>query len=491
MQHPQKKKVLRKSRRWLLTALLLTALAVSAAFVMVVPQIIRSHPAHVPDIPESGFRSIRTTPAEQIASVTIMPPGEESYTLIMHGGTLMLETPKGLTDINDRYAADVLEAVTQIAAQMMVAENADDVEEHLGEMGLRPPRASALIRYADGSEEMLEVGAEVPNTTYSYCRFSGHPSVYMCDVGVTEALCLTVRRLIPVEQPAVYASLLDEAVIRNENGEWVLSLAEDMMISPVHYPLSEDGASAVETALANFRLGTLEGNVTEENRAAYGFDNPVCVMDLSMAAGTSTVIDENGGLVTKNIEAQELRFVIGREEGEFFYTCEYEGSCYLVSRFLVQTLVELQAERLLSRTPADWGETALSSVVIEANGARVQMEISYQERVMANNELETDEAGNPVYDALVRLNGSEGNEDQLSEMLSRLAGFTAAGNVPAGWTKPDEKPLWSIELTAVGGWVRRIEGYALDRFSDVMAVDGTAVHTVSADAVSLLMEGFF
>lgn len=491
MQHPLKKKPPRKSRRWLTAALLLTALAASAAFVLLVPQITRTYPARTLEIPESGFRSIRVTPAEEIASVTITPPEEESYTLVMQGGTLMLETANGLIDINDRHAADILEAVTQIAAQMIVTEDAAEAEAHLEEMGLQPPKATARIRYTDGGEETLEVGGAVPNTTYSYCRFSAHPAVYMCDVGVTEALCLTMRRLIPVEQPAVYAALLEEAVIRNRSGEYTLSFTENMLTFPIRYPLAEEGADAVRTALANFRLGTVEDTVTDENRGAWGFNDPVCTVDLSMAAGTSTVIDGNGELVTRKIDAQKLRFVIGREEGEFFHTCEYEGKCYLVSRFLVQALVDLTEEKLLTLTPADLGETALSSIVIEAKNGRVQIDVSYQERVLPNNDLETDEEGNPVYDALVRLNGTEGNEDQLNEMLSRLAGFTAAGNVPAGWIKPDEKPLWSIELTAVGGARRRIEGYALDHFSDVMAVDGTAVHTVSADAVSLLMEGFF
>ena len=80
--------------------------------------------------------------------------------------------------------------------------------------------------------------------------------------------------------------------------------------------------------------------------------------------------------------------------------------------------------------------------------------------------------------------------EQLDELLSRLAAFHTTGNVPQGWQKPNEKPLWSLKLTAVNGLVRTIEAWRLDLFTHVIAVDGTALHTVGAEAVEVLGEGF-
>ena len=75
-------------------------------------------------------------------------------------------------------------------------------------------------------------------------------------------------------------------------------------------------------------------------------------------------------------------------------------------------------------------------------------------------------------------------------MLSRLVSFAVTGDAPAGWQRPDEKPLWSLKLTAVNGMVRTIEAWQLDLFTHVIAVDGVALHTVDAEAAGRLAEGY-
>ena len=128
-----------------------------------------------------------------------------------------------------------------------------------------------------------------------------------------------------------------------------------------------------ETALQNFRLGTRECAVTDENRAFYGFDQPLCTVRVEQAAGTFSGIDENGTLVTYTIPAQSLRFAIGRAEGEYFYTCEYEGECYFISRFLAEMLVNASAEAMASRNPADWGDLALTKVQMQTEKGTAEL----------------------------------------------------------------------------------------------------------------------
>ena len=93
----------------------------------------------------------------------------------------------------------MLKAVTQLVMPGVVAEDEAEVAGHLADMGLDTPRATAQVRYQDGTEMTLELGGDVPTTSYSYFRWSGDDGVYMCDSGLTDALLTTATRLLPVE----------------------------------------------------------------------------------------------------------------------------------------------------------------------------------------------------------------------------------------------------------------------------------------------------
>lgn len=491
MQHPVKKKKIRRvRRRWLLLAAAL-GLVAAAALVALLPALQRAVPADAIPAYESTFRTFEITGSDRVDSVTVSPQWGESYTLRMRGGVLMLEQNGEWQDLNDIYAENILSAVTQIVAQAVVAEEAAEVEAHLAEMGLDEPLCSAVIRYTDGTQSTLEVGGSVPNTTYSYCRWSGSPAVYMCDSGVADALNLTLSRLLPIAQPEVRSALIRRVQLENTHGSCELLFddgAYGRLTRPYAYPLGAEESSAILTALENFRLGTREGAVTEEKRAAYGFDEPLCTIRLEQAAGTFSGIDENGALVTYTVPAQSLRFVIGRAEGDYFYTCEYEGECYLVSRFLAEKLVSASGADMASRNPADWGDLALTAIRMETPDGTTELLAEYTERVLPNNELETDENGNVLYDVAVALNGEAGTEELLDEALSRLVSMTVSGNAPADF-QPQGEPRWRIELTARSGLTRTLEGYRLDLFTDVLAVDGVMLHTIDAEAIRIAAEG--
>ena len=81
------------------------------------------------------------------------------------------------------------------------------------------------------------------------------------------------------------------------------------------------------------------------------------------------------------------------------------------------------------------------------------MTAQYTERVLPNNDIETDAEGNTVYDT-----------------------------VPE-----DETPRWRIVLTTVGGTTREIAAYRLDAFSDALAVDGVAIHYVHEEVIDLIL----
>jgi len=496
LQHPTKKEF-RKSRgrRWLL-AVLLTALVLAAVFVGLLPVIREKWPSAkkpVLEIIPPAFRTLDIRQPQELESVTVYPSGSESYTLRMQQGTLYLERGEELLDLSDLYAQELLEVFTQVVAQETVTADAKEVEEHLAEMGLAPAKARAVIRYRDGSEAVLEVGASVPNTSYAYYRWSGDPGIYMCDVGIAEAFALTEKQLLPVTQPQVYASLVTEVYVSNAGGQSRYAFAEGKggrLQEPFAYPLSAEGEAQLLSALENFRLGTREAEITEDNRAAYGFDDPLCTLEIHQKAGFVNQIGENGALVSTEIPQNSLRFVIGRAEGDYFYTCAYEGECYLVSRFLAEALVRADRETLLSRTPAAMGDALIASVLITAPQGGLAVDVLRAERVLPNNQIELDEAGNPVYDVLVAINGQEGSQEQLDELTSRLQNLSAIGNIPEDFTVAQEKPRWSITVETTAGEIRQIDAWRMDAFSDALMVDGVLRHYVHSDAIDALVAGF-
>jgi len=468
-------------------------LVLSAALVLLLPQIRQKHPGVSVQVQltPTMMRTLEIREPSELESAVIAPSSGESYTLVCQNGKLYLQENDGLHDISDVYHDELLQALTQIVVQETAAKDASEVEEHLADMGLAPARASAVLRYRDGSEATLEIGAPVPHTTYAYYRWSGDPGVHMCDVGIAEAFALTKNHLLPIEQPVVYASLVRELRLVNANGESCFTFtgsAEGTLTDPFAYPLSADAASQLTTALQNLRLGTREADITEENRAKYGFDAPLCVIEMEQKSGFTSVIGSDGSLINEEIPARSLRFTIGRAESDYFYTCEYEGSCYLVSRFLVQQLVEADAESLITRTPAAVNGS-LAALRIEVPTGTLDMTVTRTERVLPNNELELDENGNPVYDAVINLNGKAGTQEQLDEMTDRLNTFAISGSIPEDAQMADS-PRWSICIETEDGAMRQIDAYRMDAFSDALSVDGVMRHYIHSDAIETLVSGF-
>lgn len=172
----------------------------------------------------------------------------------------------------------------------------------------------------------LELGGDVPTTSYSYFRWSGDDGVYMCDSGLTDALLTTATRLLPVEQPTLSKDLIDQVTLSRADGETAVLLSNDgdghytgLLVEPYQYPVDPEQAEALLTALSSFRLGTREAEANAETRAQYGLDDPELTLWLHQAAGTVGQVDENGQLAAVEVREQALRFVIGRARESFLY----------------------------------------------------------------------------------------------------------------------------------------------------------------------------
>lgn len=490
MQHPPKIKEKKSMPARRLVLILTLAALLIAALVLLMPVLFPapSGPKYPEPEPELNYETLAVHQPDQLSSISIAHRDGESYTLRYQNGALFLERDGQLLDINDSLCADLLEAATTIAVENVVAKDGTDVAEHLADMGLEPPRTTVTVRYADGGEQTLHIGDGVPNTTYSYYRWSGDAGVYMCDAGVAEIFAYTANRLLPVTQPSFENSLVDSMTITNAAGTLEIALHMDAsgtatgrLLSPVSYPIGNDAASALINSLENFRLGTLLGEASAPDDA-YGFDSPLCTVDIHQGEGLFTRINDEGQLVVEEAEPQQLRFVFGRPEGEYFYTCAYEGQAYLVSRFLVEPLIAAAPAGLMTSHPANLG-TWPARIEVETGSGSFTVEVQQNLRLQENGEPELNEDNEWIYDTTATLNGETMPPEQAESLVSRLAQLSFAGSVPEGWSPEEAAPRWTIRLTAADGTLRTLTAYRLDAFSDAVAVDGVILHYCYVEAL--------
>ena len=487
----------RMSRRAWMLILTLCAAALAVAFVLLLPAIKARFPAKdgLDQKATLNYQSLGTEDSAALERITVTHSADgETYTLLHRDGQLYLDGVGEAQIVNESYTEAILTAATQYAVEDTVTKDASEVQDYLTDMGLAPPQITVQAIYADGTADTLSLGALVPGTTYHYYRWSGDPGVYMCDAGTYEAFEYTALMLLPVEQPILAPALMDRVSMRTQDaGLMDFSFVADGTDSylgtirePYHYPMDSQATSSLLTAIQNFRLGTKIGAVTAENRAEYGFDQPSLVLDVHQQEGLFTQVDTEGALQTITSPEQTIRFTLGKMDGEYFYFCEYAGECFRVSSFLVQSLVAATPQQYVSRTPADMGSASIASITAQLGNGALDVRATYTERVLENNQIETDAQGNTVYDVNVTVNGLTITTDSFDALVLRLRQMTVAGTV-SSTEVPTGTPRWQMTITTSGGTARTLAAYPLDAFSDVLVVDGVVMHSMNAEALQIAL----
>lgn len=477
---------------------LVAAVAVATAFVILLPVIREKIPSQLSQSLKANltYKTLSTGDVNVLDSITVTHAEDhETYTLLYRDSELYLQEEKDeLTLINEGYMDEIVKAATEIAVEDTVTGDVAEVSDHLGDMGLNPPEITVKVTYANGDTVELQVGAQVPGTTYYYYRWSGDDGVYMCDVGIHDAFAYTARMLLPVEQPTIVSSLIDRLTLNNRaGGEMVCTFVPDgtdswlgTLHSPWVYPMDGESTATLLKALGNFRLGTKLGAVTAENRAEYGLDAPSAVIDIHQQQGLSSTVDTDGVLQTVTLDEETIHFELGAMDGEYFYFCEYAGECYRVSSFLVTTLVNATPDAYLSDAPANLGSADIAGITVQLGKGALEVKATYTEHVLENNQIETDVDGNVVYDVSVTANGESMTTDAFDALVARLKQMTVSGKLDEAVTIQGT-PRWQMTITTVGGVSRTLAAYPLDTFSDILTVDGVPMHYLNAEAIQIAL----
>ena len=502
MEHPEKNEQKpARTRRMGVRAKILLALLVTvglaAALVLLLPAIRTRFPTLLAQKQKANltFRTLDSGEVSVLDSIAVRKTNGENYTLVYRGARLYLAGTDGQDKlINELYQENILKAATEISVEDTVTEDAAEVSEYLVDMGLAPPAITVTVSYVNGRKDTLSIGAVVPGTTYHYYRWSGADGVYMCDVGTFEAFDYTAEALLPVTQPTLVPQLIDRLSIRTPGaGTAEFSFVADgtdaylgTLREPYHYPMDSEQTNALMTALKNFRLGIKVAPVDETNLATYGFDTPTAVVDAHQQQGLMNTVDRSGVLTPVQTEEQSIRLTFGKKDGEFFYFCEYAGECYRVSSFLVAPLIGVDTEAYLTRAPADMGASSIASITVQLGDGALDVRATYTEHVLENNQIEKDENGNTVYDMAVTANGTPITADAFSSLVERLKQMTVSGRLETT-DPPTGAPRWQMTITTTGGATRTLAAYPMDAFSDVLTVDGVALHYISAEAIQIAL----
>ena len=484
MQHPLKKK--RKSLPlWLLLSLAGLVLAGAVGFYAfstrekeetVLSMEETEHPVKtVYEAGEDGLKEIRITSVKG-----------ESYTLRSKEGKLCLVKGEELSDINDAYELEIQDLFSNVTIQGTVME--DGTEAPLEDMGLSPARGRAEVDYANGDSLVLEMGITVPETGYCYLKISSESGIYMGDVGFSDLFSMSSNQLLPVEQPQWMSELVSQIRVSDDKGSFTLAVGEDgegnptyRLTEPWNYPADQEMAEALLACLDNFRLGSVAEAQEESQTEAGGRQ-----VEIHQEQGLTLAEGEDGIFSVETVTGGAFLFTLGDIVQEHFLSCEYEGKTYLVNRYLISTLYTVTAEELVSSHPAQASAEDLCGAEITFEGQKRTLKVEREMRVQANNQIETDEDGEPIYDRTLTLDGREVSEEWLETLADALSDLTASGSLPDGWEKTGE-PRWSILLTFWSGETRLVQGWRLDAFQDAVGVDGVVLFDGSNEEIERIV----
>ena len=157
--------------------------------------------------------------------------------------------------------------------------------------------------------------------------------------------------------------------------------------------------------------------------------------------------------------------------------------------FLVTAFLQADAQTYIAQTPADLGAGNMQSIQVQTGDGTLNLRAQYTEQVLPNNELETDEDGNVLYNVTVTANGQPASAESFLLLVQRLSRMTVSGNLDA-MELPDGSPRWQLTLSTAQGKTRTLSAYAMDAFHDVLAVGGVALSYLNKEALDIALGEF-
>jgi hypothetical protein len=490
MESPKKKRHKpRNSKRALTLALLGAVLVLALGFWYVSWQ--KAH--EIPVVPHTSTqRSLLEHQQNEVVSITVDRKKGAGYTLLGKDGHLSVSDWPDFVMDSDREKS-LLDACAKLTAEDTVSESGADWEPYKADFGLDSPKVSVKIVYTDGVVAAFSLGGKAPDSNLNYFILEGNPGLYLASADLIELFDQDVTAFHHVDQPIIHHQCIDRITIESSGAvetAWELTaditdqdaLSAWRMTVPYSYPCDSTAMDTLLNAMEKLYLGSFVSKATEEAKKSYGLIKPQQVITLHQAAGDIATVGAAGTYDVTHFPQSSLTLTVGAAQDEYTDYVMAGDSIYLVSTISQPLLDGLVPEKTLLRQPAAINLDTIASLVAEKGQERREYSLRRQERVLPNNQLATDDAGNVLMDTFVSVNGQDTDFTAFEAAVTSLQSVTVSGLLPADY-KPSGDITMRLVFTLTDGRTRTLECVPFDELQDALGVDGTYLYYLPKGAL--------
>ena len=466
----------RHRRLWAALLLLLILLLIALALYLM-----RREPALLPAIEREEPVVLIDREEEELSSITIANPYDAPYTLVNTAEGWQME---GMADFVFRES--MLDSIVINACFLQTAETVLDTAEEEGltaaDFGLEEGCTRVSVRFTDGSECAFRIGSPVysesDTASFYYLMLEGDSRVFTVEMDVWDAYTNTRMALHEVGDPALNGELIDRITFTGENAFTAEKRADGWyMTAPFVYPLSDSAMETLLEKIEKVRFAQYVGRAAEYDLAACGLDTPRRVMTLDIAKSVVTGYDDKDEVVgEKVLPAYQLTFEIGGDDSEVAFFCQYRDDIVKISRFSANFMLEQTYEELLLTAPANAPTNDLLAFAWKTETQEKRYTFELVERLLENNEFETDENGNVLHDLQVFRDGAPCDAAAFLYAYRSLVELHTVRRLPQGYAVQGT-PRLMVTLTRSAS-VRTLAFYPYDALHEAVMVDGVALYYV-------------
>ncbi len=468
----------RKKRRLFFAALFALLACATAAIIFYVN---REEEIPVLDRKEDTTVIFSDRAATDIFTLTVQN-SEGEYTIHQQAGVCTMEGREDFV-FSESMLSYTLDNAAYIYADAALLDTAGS-KYTFADFGLENDCIRVQVKYTDGGEIAFRIGHLIPQETPQYyLRVEGDTRVFSVSLDMQETFMLSGDSLHAVTDPALSGDLIDKIAFTGDNpftiertgSEWYLT-------SPFVYPLSTAKVNTLLSKLEEIRFAQYVSPVEKADLSEYGLSPARRTMTLSIAPSILTGYDENGQvLAQKQLDGYDLTFDCGSNIGDILFYCLYRGDVVKATRFSSSVLLTQTYDTLLETAPFFVAISEVTRFEWEENGQMRAWDITLHERVLPNNEFETDDSGNILYDMRIWRDGQETDDDSFLTAFSRLMDVQSLHALPSDYQLP-ENPEIIIRMYRESG-LREVKLYAYGELHYAVSVNGETVFYMSRDAI--------
>lgn len=274
----------------------------------------------------------------------------------------------------------------------------------LSAYGLDKPQATATISYADKTSTCLSIGNKTPSETGYYGQIEGDDSVYIFDVNSVTMFChgsVSFADTMLISSPTVKSDDKYGQALMKEVTYSGTAHNNPLTIRRSNHTDSEDLAyfSYIITApylrstsdMVSNHLGSLQKlsadqalylHPTAEQKTKLGFDNPLIVLDITMAVETEEESKTDSEEETKKkiyYNAVDYKLIIGSIDSDGNYIVMLDGinAIFLIEKGSYDFLLERNYHNSVNEYLFFKNINTLERISIEMNGKKHDFHLTH------------------------------------------------------------------------------------------------------------------